>query len=460
MNNRDLLLMALRNLSRRKMRSILSIIGVIIGTTAIVVMLSLGLGLKEGNRRQIESYSNLHIVGVRNYGNNVNQVTGQPAKLDDAALKEIEQMDGVIAISPKTEQYMRIVCGKYVTDAEVVGIRSATMEKFGYQVMEGGRLLHSGDKNAVVFGYRTIYDFYNPKKTDYAEYIEPDENGKMPEPVIDIYTNKMFITGDQNYGNRRNGKREEGGLENEKITYKEYKVKGVGILKEKGRGQEDYSVFMDYDSLMKIKEEIQKSRGGRFFQTSNKENKYEEVVVYVEDINKVDQVLKETKKMGFDVDSAKDWLNQMQEQLALIQGVLGGIGAISLLVAAIGITNTMIMSIYERTREIGVMKVIGANLKDIRRLFLLEAALIGVVGGIAGVLFSYTVSFLLNTFLSKGFGDGMFMMGSGEGGPLSIIPFTLAVAAVIFSTAIGVLAGYYPANRAMKISALESLRNE
>ncbi|WP_423892907.1 ABC transporter permease, partial [Filifactor alocis] len=179
--------------------------------------------------------------------------------------------------------------------------------------------------------------------------------------------------------------------------------------------------------------------------------------VYVQDVKAVKSVLESIREMGFETYSPQDWLNQVEEQGKLIQGILGGIGAISLLVAAIGITNTMIMSIYERTREIGVMKVIGANLKDIRNLFLLEAALIGVSGGVIGVMFSYLISFAINKLLTSFFAENM--MGT-EGSDLSIIPFSIVILAIVFSTAIGVLSGYYPANRAMKISALESLKNE
>ena len=145
----------------------------------------------------------------------------------------------------------------------------------------------------------------------------------------------------------------------------------------------------------------------------------------------------------------------------MIQGVLGGIGGISLFVAALGITNTMIMSIYERTKEIGVMKVVGANLKDIRKMFLLEAGMIGFIGGAAGVALSFILSFLMNTVLSEAIGmalGGVFW-GAGEGS-ISIIPWWVAAAALSFATAVGMAAGFYPAKRAMNLSALESLRNE
>ena len=155
-----------------------------------------------------------------------------------------------------------------------------------------------------------------------------------------------------------------------------------------------------------------------------------------------------------------DWLESTKKQTRIFQAIFGGIGAISFLVAAIGITNTMIMSIYERTKEIGVMKVIGASISDIEKLFLTEAGFIGFFGGLAGIIFSFILSILFN-IIAKGFLLGM--IGSDDmslDAKISIIPFWLVVFALIFSTFIGVIAGYLPAKRAMKLSALDAIRSE
>ncbi len=139
----------------------------------------------------------------------------------------------------------------------------------------------------------------------------------------------------------------------------------------------------------------------------------------------------------------------------MIQAVLGGIGAVSLFVAAIGIANTMMMSIYERTKEIGVLKVLGCALGDIRSMFLMEAGFIGFMGGAAGIALSYGVSRLVNKFL----GAGLLGMGGGNG-DISRIPPMLAAAAVVFAVFIGMIAGLFPALRAMKLSPLAAIRNE
>ena len=139
--------------------------------------------------------------------------------------------------------------------------------------------------------------------------------------------------------------------------------------------------------------------------------------------------------------------------------VLGCLAAISLLVAAIGITNTMIMSIYERTREIGIMKVLGCFISNIRVVFLMEAGMIGLLGGAIGTVISYIISAVMNTLGSDTFAN-MFGIYTDGSSPISIIPIWLVLLALAFSTIIGLISGFYPANRAVKISALEAIKNE
>ncbi|HZK02638.1 MAG TPA: ABC transporter permease [Anaerovoracaceae bacterium] len=438
MNSKDLLLLALRNLLRRKTRTVLAITGVVVGTCAIIVMLSIGFGMTASFEEQIASYGNLHLINVYGggmYGPFMDTGDGKQAQLDDATIAAIEKIKGVEAASPKIEEYMTIVVGKYIAQAGIIGMRPEVMQKFGYEIQDG-RLLQPGDSLNLVFGNQVPAWFYNPRKTMYG--------GWDGEAKVDVLTDRIMITGDYEYGQKhRYG---------DKIDYKEYKAKGVGLLANPNNDTA-YYVYTDLDSMKKIQEDLRKARK----EQSHNQQSYNEVMVYVKNINDVQDISDAIRDMGFQTSSLNDWLEAMQEQSRMIQGVLGGIGAISLFVAALGITNTMIMSIYERTKEIGVMKVIGANLPDIRRMFLLEAGLIGFLGGLVGVIMSFLISILMNTALS-GLISGL--LGGMDATKISIIPWWMAVAGLIFATFIGVVSGYSPARRAMRLSALESLRNE
>lgn len=448
MSSRDLISLAFRNLLRRKTRTILAIIGVVVGTSAIIVMLSIGFGLSVNFQEQIESYGNLHLVDVYGGGGGMMMYRGggfssgnMDGVLNDKAIASMEKIKGVDAVSPKEQMYVSFGVGKYIAQASLIGIKPEVMQKFGYDLQEG-RLLEAGDKFSLVFGNQVPSWFYNPKKTWGSSW--------GGEPQVNVITNKMIVTANESYGQ----KRQQRNPDEERIVYKEYKAKGVGILANPN-DESAYNVYISLEGLDIIKKEAQRARK----ETVSNKNQYDAAMVYVGDIDDVEDVSNAIREMGFMTSSLNDWLKSMQETARMIQGILGGIGAISLLVAALGITNTMIMSIYERTKEIGIMKVIGANLGDIKRLFLLEAGMIGFLGGTIGLIFSYILSLLMNTVLS---GIMSVMLGTigGGGSTVSIIPWWVAAGSLVFSTTIGILAGYSPARRAMRLSALESLRNE
>ena len=251
----------------------------------------------------------------------------------------------------------------------------------------------------------------------------------------------------------------------------------TGILQENNSlgWETSYGSFIDVRELRELYKEykrVNKIRDNKQGQQSAEDplSNYTQVKVKVENIDLVPQVDQMIKDMGFETYSLDSVREPMQKQMQQQQLFLGSLAAISLLVAAIGITNTMIMSIYERTREIGVMKVLGCKIGNIRVVFLMEAGLIGFCGGVAGVGISMLISKILNYmamtgslggenggFLS-GMMGGMGMMGGST--QLSMIPPWLIVAAIVFSTIIGLISGFYPANRAVKISALEAIKHE
>ncbi|QIB68198.1 ABC transporter permease [Aminipila butyrica] len=446
MSNRDLIDLCLRNLLRRRTRTLLAVVGVVVGTCAIVVMMSIGFGLTDSYQEQIESYGNLHMITVTSMGDSqmLQQMKDAKGVITDKSLAEIEKMEGVGAVTPVISEYMTIGIGKKVTQTRIVGIRTEVLEKFNYKVLDGGRLLNVSDKYDLLFGNQVPSWFQDPNSDQWSS------------DSIDVMSaKKIILTGDDSYGQ----KKKSGGGEDEedKIVYKEYETRAVGVL-ENPDDDSAYEVYMNITALEQITKELKKARKESTFSSGTKT--YDEALIYVTDINDSADISNELRAQGYQTSSPSDWLESMKETAKMIQGILGGIGGISLLVAALGITNTMIMSIYERTKEIGVMKVIGANLRDIRKMFLLEAGMIGFIGGLMGLIFSLIVSLLMNTVLKDIISIALGSFGGGYGSSISRIPLWLAAAAVAFATGIGLMAGYYPAKRAMNLSALESLKNE
>lgn len=439
MNSADLISMGLRNLRRRKARTVLTVLGVVIGTASIIVMLSLGIAMSENFEAQLKTMGSLNTIDVTSnqyaYEEKPNPFK-KVAKLDDKTLAEIEVIPHVEAVMPVMAKSLQISSGRYMMYANVNGIDFSKLELFNYQI-EQGSLPKEGERYQLIFGFSSTSNFYNPKS----------RGGSAP-PVVDVFKARLTALPD-NYDPNK--------------MPKGVRVSAAGILKQ-SNDEKDWSVFMDIKDLEKLSAELKRQGKSQDTPGRNTTNtsadKYTNFKVRVDDINEVQLVQNTIKEMGFQAWSLSDILESMKKTSAGIRAILGGIGAVSLFVAALGITNTMVMSIYERTKEIGVMKVLGAELKDIKRLFLFEAGMIGFFGGLFGIAISYLVSFALNSAGVDLLGGGMGMTPEGTKQMISIIPLWLSLSALAFGTVVGLVSGYYPALRAMKLSALEAIRND
>lgn len=449
MNSKDLVSMGLKNLWRRKLRTFLTVLGVVIGTSSIIVMLSLGFGMKEAFKQQISEMGSLNIItvsqGYRGYSQpNMNKSKKQE-ELNEKSLIAFSKINGVKAVTPIIETSGKLVDGRYSCYLSIRGVDPKNMEDFDYKLADG-RLLKSSDDLAVVYGGEVKNMFYDENSSGY----------NYKEPKIDLVKDKLIFTFDMEYGSKKRGPQISQD-NSKKPNYKTYKFKTVGILAE-GDYEKGYYAYMPIEQVKKLIQEKNKAEGNKISPEERKRQRgYQTVLVKVDDINKVQEVQTQIKDMGYNAYSLSDYLESMKKTSNTIQAILGGIGAVSLLVAAIGITNTMVMSIYERTKEIGIMKVIGASLGDIKRLFLFESGMIGLLGGIIGVGLSELLSFVINKLAPSLGGDIVGPMGMTK---ISIVPIWLVLAAMAFSTFVGLISGYYPAKRAMNLSALEAIRTE
>lgn len=434
----DVIKMALRNLWKRKLRTFLTILGVIIGTASIVVMVSIGIGMNESFQKQVEEWGSLQVINVYTAGNDryyyeEEETSNQKEEKEITAstMEEFKKIPHVEAATPVISEDICFAVGKYLTEASVQGIDPASMESMGYKAEEG-RVLQEGDSKTLVFGADVLNNFYNPKLNWRMRY-------SSPSPEVDIFNDKVMITTDWNYGTRDADK-----------ALKPIKAEVVGTLR--SGSSDGYSVFMPIKELEKIKIDKAEYEAKKYKDRNAQKIKkgvYENAMVKVDTMDNVKEVQETIKNMGFRASSLTDQLETMKETTKMLRMMLGAIGAISLIVAAIGITNTMVMAIYERTREIGVMKVIGASLSDIKKLFLMEAAFIGFAGGFAGILLSLGASKIVNIFAVR-----------TNSNMLSSIPIWLCGASLVFATLIGIAAGYLPAKRAMKLSALSAIKTE
>lgn len=452
----DLLKMSLSSLWRRKLRTILTILGVIIGTASIVVMMSLGIGLNKSTMEQIESSGGLTTIDV--YGGNSGYVEyssdgtisssssddKEPKQLTDEVMDEIKQIPHVTVSSGIMSTSILVKTGGYEANLYVRGMKAEALEAMQIPLKEGKLPAAGGSELELLMGNMVIADFYKTSGRSQSYW----ETGELPD--IDLMGTPLFAILDMNaYWNSQNG---------EGPAPKKYIVNVCGMVagSMEEYNEHSWNTYVDIDTLANVLRKVYKNKPipGQPTMANGKPYKYliyDQGFVKVDDMNNVEEVQKIIGDMGFQSYSNSEYLKSMQQQFAQIQAVLGGIGAVSLFVAAIGIANTMMMSIYERTKEIGIMKVLGCSLSNIRSLFLLEAAFIGLFGGLLGLGLSYGISGLINYVVSQ----------SGNGQDyISYIPLWLSGAALGFAILIGVLAGLMPALRAMKLSALEAIRTQ
>ncbi|MBQ4504397.1 MAG: ABC transporter permease, partial [Firmicutes bacterium] len=241
MNHRDLIDLCFRNLLRRRARTILAVIGVVVGTCAIVVMLSIGYGLTAGFEEQISSYGNLHLIQVSANGGSATQDADDlKGIINDKTLKLMGEVDGVDAVTPVVSEYMMMQVGKKVTSTEFVGVDTEVLEKFNYEVKEG-RMLTPNDKYGVLFGSNIPQWFYNPNKNDYSS-----------EP-IDVVDEKVIISADWELGMKKKSS------DQDKIEYPEFKGKGIGVLAAEN-DESAYRVYMNIDDVEEIQAANRKAR--------------------------------------------------------------------------------------------------------------------------------------------------------------------------------------------------------
>lgn len=454
---KDMIGMSLSNLFKRKVRTLLTVAGVIIGTCAIVVMVSFGIGINESMNTMMEGMGDLTIVQINNY----NQ-TLESTPLDDDMIAKIEAIPHVVAVTPVYTldwNAVTINSGKYAYQGQIYGVNMKSLADFGYTVQEGSLPGDDFEENMILFGWSALYNFYNTKKTsNNMIFAQPDATGTIPDPYVDPMKDELELVINEMQGNLDEGTSTTTASKKQKPI----ELKCIGVMGDdwSRNPPPGYAVFMDVSFAKKLQEQYNKIND---VDTTNTKSSYDNVSVKAESVEYVAEVEEAIQALGFaDTYSMESIRKPLEQQMSTIQMILGGLGAISLLVAALGITNTMIMSIYERTREIGVMKVLGCVVGNIRTMFLVEAGTIGFMGGILGLAFSYGISFAINSFAAAGNSISLGgIVGVGvTGSNVSIIPVWLAFGALVFATMIGLISGFYPANRAVKISALTAIKQE
>lgn len=423
----DTILTATQNLGRRKVRTVLTSIGVFVGILTIVTMVSLGIGIQQQVTDTIKQfgldtvYASPRLSGQAATANTPLTQSSIVTPITPEALSRIMQISGVksveVAVSLPTAPEMRLSVGNSSFSIATGDIQLEDRVFSTQQVFLAGRgLPYTPDASGIVLGQRLLKSAgFTPSQ--YASLVGKPATITVLAPRGDTATFQTTIVGVSNVilGTGDNTNVEMGNAD--KLAIKKWWYNNPNILETQG---------------------------------------YSSIVVHANTINDATRVSTQIQAMGFRTTTLQILLDQVNRIFAILQTMLSSVGLLALLVASIGIINTMVMAIYERTREIGVLKALGSSNGDVLRMFMVEAGLIGLLGGITGVLGGWGLGLLLNVVIRSYFQGQQLPIDA----PFFVVTWELVGGALVFATIIGILAGLYPAFRAARLDPLAALRHE
>ncbi len=470
----DMFAHSLGNLMRQKLRTFLTVFGVVVGTGAIVLMVSLGIGLQAQTTELFNRVDILTSVSVfpqkrsTSFANFGKPLAGTSQKLDDEVVKEFLTIPGVLTAYPALDmngrlQIERTVEGKKKTElggwVQYVGLpQIAILPDYRRQLLAGAFWTEEnpGERVAVVPA-DVLHDMgIGPPL---AGHQKPGETpaGKGDPRWNEILGLEIKIQFNVAVAKAEPGVKEEPkeeGTEEErdpetvsKRITRRFRIIGVYDSADLGMPMAP-SVFLPLDQGR----EMMKLRGQR---GGTDDGGYRAIIVKAKDASLTDQVQREIDARGYGTMTIQDVVQVIGYVFVTLKAVLGAVASIGLIVAFFGIANTMIMAILERTREIGVMKALGARNAEIRRLFVMEAAAIGGVGALFGIgggwAFGKGLNLIVAWFVEK--------RGGPEGVYLFVVSPWLAGGTLAFAVVVAVIAGLYPAWRASRLDPVAALRS-
>jgi len=372
--------LAIKNILRQKTRTILTVVGILIGIAAVVALGSISEGMKSMMNQEMQFLGGT--IMVSSQGSSGLMFGSGGSEISKYDLANFEDFSGVKQVVPYVMKIGEITIGQG-SPVEIIGIRPEDVDYFKSKgtELDSGRLIETGDTYQALIGYK------------YAE-----DNGLGIGDTVEVKKDSYEV---------------------------------VGII-EKTDTNMDNSIILPLDTMMN---------------TYSMEN-YQSAFLIPEDLSKIQDVADDLKSSfdDFEFTTSSDITKQMSRIIDMISVFTIGISSIAAIVGGLGVMNTMIMSVLERKREIGIMKAIGATRKYILSEILLESVIISLIGGALGLLIGGVGSYSLR-FISSGLTEAK-------------VTIPLAVGGLSFAVLLGLVGGFYPAWSASKLDPIEAIRYE
>jgi putative ABC transport system permease protein len=394
----DIFEMSLKSLTRKQIRSFLTLAGVVIGIAAIVCLLSIGQGLTNSVNEQFEQLGTniVYMLGM-------NPLSGTSNTIDfsDSDISWVEGVSGVDYVLPLYSGVGTMQTNSVRKNVMILSMdldKSSLFEEYGYFDVEEGRRIEEGDTQGILITKQLAEDGFD-KPLNAKKLVTIND---LPYKIIGIQKPLKVVVGDYNPENL---------ILMSESAFKKFSPNSTPT----------YLMIVTFsrEDNSKIADEL----------TKHFEDKYGQRSIYVY--------------------TSDQLLDQINSIYAIITFFLIGVSAIAMIVGGVGIMNAMITSVMEKTKEIGIMKALGASNYTILMIFIIEAALIGLIGGAMGTILGYGLSQIISFFVSE---SGMILQG--------VISLEITLIGLGFSTIVGVISGYLPALRAANLDPIETLRYE
>ncbi|MFN7250129.1 MAG: ABC transporter permease [Anaerobacillus sp.] len=427
-----------KNMKKNRMRVFMTILATTMGCAFLIVLASVGFGVHKSITKEMTDYQIL--TELRVHGK---EVDGEFSGIQEEDIEKLKELDEVSAVVSRVHVYGDL-------SAEVDGISTQTntiltnMEeemKANFELSEG-RVPQS--KNEIIVGSHFAKVLLTEEQIKQQQLFYEKGEGELPSGYTgDLLGQELTFT---------MTKEEEGNITTEQLQFTI-----VGISKLPSRDwMEDRALYISNEYNQQIlmnttvmEEELE----------HRKRHPFDEVKVYAASVNEIEDLSKSLKEDGYHVYSISDELKGINLFFTALKAGLIFVGTITVIIASIGIFNTMTMAVTERTQDIGIMKAIGGCPSFIRKMFLMECAFIGIVGSVIGVIISYVISFAANFIIPM-----ILEAVTDTNGPIeftfSHIPLSLVLIAASISIGVAILSGLRPAVKATNINVLSALRRE
>ena len=451
MKARDLTDLALRNLREALFRNALTTLGVAVGVASLVAMLSLGVGLQElASKRLSQSglFDTILVTPKNNFrgGGRPQREEQQPGKpvrvLDEGARKEIEKFPNVVEVYPQIRFFTEVRFNNKPFATVVAGMPESSKNSGSFDGMKGHFFSSPAADEAIL-------------QIEFTKEISENTDSLIGQELILRYAERQALQAN-GVGSADHTAEPSGGFS---VVPKELRLKIIGIVEtEPAQGYGGYGnarLLIPLETAATLRAAQVNDLRDIVRDSAANKTTYASLSVRARSPSQVEAVEASIKNFGFNAFSLLDASKSLRTFFSVFDSLLGIFGALALAVATLGIVNTLVMSILERRREIGVLKALGAADSDVQRLFFVEAGVMGLLGGILGVTFGWllgrAVTYGTNVYLHRQ------NLNSIE---LSSVPWWLVVAALVFAVLVSLAAGLYPASRAAELNPVDALRYE